>query len=236
MLPGTNVAVQLPVLLRWLFKKTSSVFADVFWQVMCWVAFAIDAGGAVGEASSDPLDLPQGRGPQGKSTRVPSAKKYRIAKMAAEGHLVRSGRGLIDIMKELRPGITYADPKSANKWVAGMGWQYLNKLQRTFKLGLSQPIYGITWDASRMSKRDAMIGSVSNSDLDIAGWCIPQVTMSYSEFKFFEFSVYHVVEQFQRSRGFESSDFSKSVARCCWMALVPDNKWGQCHEVYILNF
>mgnify|MGYP000208374926 CR=1 FL=1 len=43
------------------------------------------------------------------------------------------------------------------------------------KLGLREPIYSISWDATRLSKRDTLIATLYNAMLDKAIWCSPQV-------------------------------------------------------------
>ena len=82
---GVAVAVGLVNLIRWLFGKTSSLYADAFWQLLVWLAIMIDDSTAISEASDDPLDLPGRTGPQGRSQAIAKAKRWKVSKIAARG-------------------------------------------------------------------------------------------------------------------------------------------------------
>jgi hypothetical protein len=172
---GNNVSVQIHTLLKWLFGKTSSLFANLFWQLLVYVSCMVDLTGAVAESSADALDLPQPVGPMGRAARMPQAKKHLMAKIAAKSRLLRSGRAVAEALQLLRNDQEGFATLSANKWVAKLAWQYLHNAQAIMKLGLSEPIYSISWDATRLSKRDTLIATLYNSMLDKAIWCPPQV-------------------------------------------------------------
>ena len=106
-----------------------------------------------------------GRG--GGSMRLHAAKRHYIVMIAAEGRLARSGRAACEILQELRPG--------GNNWISGLSLQYLHKLQCTFKFDTCEPVYSLSWDATRLSKRDTLVCRIYNADLDMAGWVPPQV-------------------------------------------------------------
>ena len=109
------------------------------------------------------------------SRPMPAAKKYKIALIAAEGRLARSGRAACEILQELRPGFTMKNVRSGNNWISGLSLQYLHKLQCTFKFETCEPVYSLSWDATRLSKRDTLVCTIYNADLDLAGWVPPQV-------------------------------------------------------------
>ena len=161
--------------LKWLYGKTSSLYASPFWQMLVWLAFMIDFSGALSGSSSDPLDIPQHRGPMGKAQAVPKAKRWKVARIAAQGKLARSGRAALEILRELRPGFSAENVMTGNKWIQDLVWQYIHKLQRTFKMGACEMVYSLSWDATRMSKRDTLVCCIYNADLDIAAWAPPQV-------------------------------------------------------------
>ena len=98
-----------------------------------------------------------------------------MAKIAAKSRLLRSGRAVAEALQLLRNDQEGFETLSANKWVAKLAWQYLHNAQAIIKLGLSEPIYSISWDATRLSKRDTLIATLYNAMLDKAIWCPPQV-------------------------------------------------------------
>ena len=67
---GVAAAVGLVNLIRWLFGKTSSCYADAFWQLLVWLAIMVVGSTALSEASDDPLDFPGRVLPQGRSQTV----------------------------------------------------------------------------------------------------------------------------------------------------------------------
>ena len=68
----------------------------------------------------------------------------------------------------------------ANKWTERLGFQYISALQDTFFLRpeVSQ-VYSITWDATRLSKKDTLLGITYNDDLEKAGLCPLQAGFFY---------------------------------------------------------
>ena len=171
---GMNVAVKVSTLLKWLFKKTSHRFAHLFWQVLCWVCFFVDNSPELSRASDDPLDLPTAKGPQGRSGKIPEAKKFKIACIAARGKHFRSDRAVCEALHLLRGDSAGVRMVSSNRWVSKLGRQYLHNAQALMKLGLTQPVYGIAWDATRLSKRDTLIGCLWNGDIMKGVWCPQQ--------------------------------------------------------------
>ena len=175
---GANVAVQLPTLLKWLFKRTSALFAHLFWQVMAWICFAVDSSPDLARASDDPPNLPVAKGPMGRCQRIPDAKKFKIAKIAARGRLFRSDRAVCEALHLLRGDSEEVRMVSSNRWVGKLAWQYLHNAQKIMKFGFSEPVYGFAWDATRLSKRDTLIGCLWNGDLLKAVWCPQQAIIS----------------------------------------------------------
>ena len=167
--------MRLVTLLQWLHGKTSALFTTPFWQMMVWLAFMIDHSNVLTIASADPLDFPAHVGPRGGSMRLHAAKRHNIVMIAAEGRLARSGRAACEILQELRPGFTMKNVRSGNNWISGLSLQYLHKLQCTFKFDTCEPVYSLSWDATRLSKRDTLVCTIYNADLDMAGWVPPQV-------------------------------------------------------------
>ena len=186
---GTNVAVKLIALLSWLYGKSSSLFSTPFWQLLHWMCFMIDQSGVVDAATSDPLLTAAPRGPTGRKLARPQAFKFKVATIAAQGKIARSGRGLMQIMQELLPGFEGERPESAKRYLAQLSWQYLHKLRRVYEFGKCVPIYSVSWDATRLSKRDTLIATIYNAALNLAAWMPPQAFASHNSLSFLIISI-----------------------------------------------
>ena len=116
-------------------------------------------------------------GPLGRSQRTSKAWKSKVAILAVQGKLARSGMAIVEIMQELRPGFTVPDAKGANSWIADLSKQYLHILQHNFRLIaehlLFQPIYNLAWDDTRLAKRDSLVCTIYCPDIDLAAWAPP---------------------------------------------------------------
>ena len=172
---GHNVAIEIHALLKWLFSKTSSCFANLFWQLLCSISCAMEMSDAVVGASANAMELPVPMGPQGKAMRIPNAEKDMMANIAARSRLLRSGQAVADVLHLLREDQGKFESLSANKWVSVLSRQYLHLIETAMTFGVTEPIYSISWDASRLSKRDTRIATLYNSELDLPVWCPPQV-------------------------------------------------------------
>ena len=177
---GTNVAVKLIAAITWLFGKTSSVCSIPFWQLLHWLCFMIDQSDEVAAATSDPLLSAAPRGPTGRKLARPNAFKHKVATIAAHGRIARSGRALMEIMKELIPGFDGERPESAKRYLAQFSWQSIHRLRSVFEFEKCVQIYSVSWDATRLSKRDTLIATIYNAALNIAAWMPPQALTHHS--------------------------------------------------------
>ena len=179
---GFDVDIKVRPLLMWLLGKLDATAQCLFWGLIFGLSLIINASGFITCSTDDPLDIPDYKGPKGRLMKISTIKKTKVAKIAARGDIFKSGRSVMRGMSILGKCGTFAysdhSQKNANKWTEPLAFQYLHKLQEVFHHAkLTIPVLSFAWDATRLSKKDTLVTTIYNRELDCAGWCPPQVGM-----------------------------------------------------------
>ena len=179
---GIDVDIKVRPLLMWLLGKLDATAQCLFWGLIFGLSLIINASGFITCSTDDPLDIPDYKGPKGRLMKISTIKKTKVAKIAARGDIFKSGRSVMRGMSILGKCGTFAysdhSQKNANKWTEPLAFQYLHKLQEVFHHAkLTIPVLSFAWDATRLSKKDTLVTTIYNRELDCAGWCPPQVGM-----------------------------------------------------------
>ena len=176
-----NHELRLRTLLKWLHGKVTEEALSLFWSIIFARSVIIDTSTALLSSSNDPLDQPELIGPQGKRLKVSQAKKTRVAKIAAKGEIFKSCRAVLRGMEMLGKGNAGSDADalgkgSANKWMEPLAFQYLHCLRDVFYYqNILWPVFSISRDATRLSKKDTLFAAIYNHWLRKAAWCPPMV-------------------------------------------------------------
>ena len=152
---------------------------SLFWCIIFNLAWAIEHACELRDSSANPLDAPVFVGPRGKARTISAGQKYKIATLAAEGKVFHSGAAVIKGI-ELLGKKFMVNAKTGNKWSEPLAFQYLHCMQETFSFARAGvPIYSVAWDATRLSMMDVLATTIYNPGLNLAGWCAPQVLISF---------------------------------------------------------
>ena len=98
--------------------------------------------------------------------------------MAAQGEIFKSCRAVLRGMEMLSQSI--ADGQgNANKWMEPLAFQLLRRMRQVFyHEKILWPVFSVSWDATRLSKKDTLFAAIYNHWLKKAGWCPPMVAFS----------------------------------------------------------
>ena len=95
---------------------------------------------------------------------------------AARGKLGRSGAKILELVKRFRYHNKNAPLRFniGNTWVEPTLRRYLGQLQLEMRQA-DQPIYSISWDATRLSGKDLLFSTMYAPSARLACWCPPMV-------------------------------------------------------------
>ena len=183
---GGEVRIKVINLLLWLYCRDDRKCEAMLWGVLFHIGVQIDNSKALAASSTDALYRPNLTGPKGNHLKIDDAKKTRIANLAAAGAVFKSPASVVHAMSLLSTQNSSGASSSAagseklmtgaNKWTERAGFQYLGALQEAFFLRPEvPPVYSLTWDATRLSKKDTLLGIIYNDSLEKAGLAPLQV-------------------------------------------------------------
>ena len=184
--PGVAAAVSTRFLLKWLLGKIEEESQTLMWGIIFWLSALIELSGKVCSASTDALDMMRLNfsivGVKGRTKKISKAVKAKISKLGSRGDTFRSNRAVVRGLKILggNKDMGGIAEKGTNRWTIPYVFQYIHCLQTTFKFeDVPAPVFSLAWDATRLSKLDVLICTIYNAALNLAGWCPPQVTVSF---------------------------------------------------------
>ena len=164
--------MHLATFLQWLSSSSNASVQWVLFQVICWVAFFVETGPWILEATDDALQalLPSANR---RKRRYSQSLKEEVAKAAAEGSHGRSARQVLENMSRFQRRIVSAAAGKANSWIdlrLARYWAAALELSR----GGGLHVFGLALDATRAGGKDMLFSCLYFPEVGKGFWLPPQ--------------------------------------------------------------
>ena len=163
-------------LIFWFFGLGRPQARQLAIRLLMWISFIMDCDGWYDTLDEDPFSVPLLQANK-QCRNIPKRLKEAVVKAAGKGDGFRSNAHVMKVMKKLKfrmiNGI--GDP---NRWSEPVMREYYFETQSVMT-SCTHPVYCISIDATRLSEKDMLFGSVYSASSQVADWCTPIVSRGH---------------------------------------------------------
>ena len=157
------------------YKAPGQLARQLLRQLVLWVAFLLQGGAWIQEASADHLVAPL---PMGNTRRrdIPFRVRDAVGEAAGGGQLGRSGRAVMAVMHRFARHCSKKLSKSgrkANQYLLERAKGYWHHLRATFRAPECR-IYSLALDATRAAGKDMLFQTLYVPEVGVGAWLPPQ--------------------------------------------------------------
>ena len=158
---GSHTCCKFGNILIWLDGLHDEKADNLHRQILLWLQVVGDYDCFWDRVSADPLAVALHTTRKGMARIIPTLLKEAVAREAARGKLGRSGAKILELVKRFRFHNKNAPLRFniGNTRVEPTLRRYLGQLQLEMRQA-DQPIYPISWDATRLSGKDLLFSTM----------------------------------------------------------------------------